>query len=133
MENNFDWIWISGIVAFIFAIMWLIIGIDVSGKPLEFQINCNVNNTECHVSEEDRGGNEYGLMAVNHAPDGNAFNYTISKGNNCTILEINDMEWDNLQVPEEQRYGRLGDMQVKYSYQVLCYSMGTLKLGDLWK
>lgn len=111
---------------------WLFIGIDVSGKPQEFQINCDVNNTECHVSSEDTQGNNYGLMAVNHAPNGDCFNYTISKGN-CIILEINNMEWDNPEVPEEQRYGRLGDMQVKYSYEVLCYSMGKLKLEELWK
>jgi hypothetical protein len=109
---------------------WLFVGIDVSGKPLEFQINCNVNNTECHVSGEDTQGNYYGLMAVNYSPDGNAFDYTLSKGN-CTILKTNDMEWHNTQVPEEQRYGRLGDMQVKYSYDVICYSMGKLSLKEL--
>lgn len=122
---------LAGIII-VAGLVWLFIGIDVSGKPLEFQINCNVNNTKCHVSSEDTQGNNYGLMAVNYAPRGDCFNYTISKGN-CTILKINDMERHNPQVPEEQRYGRLGDMQVKYSYEVVCYSMGTLKLEELWK
>lgn len=119
------------IAGFIIAgLVWLFFGIDVSGKPLEFQINCDVNNTECHVSSEDTGGDYYGLMAVNHAPNGDCFNYTISKGN-CTIKSISDMSFA---YPDGTiHYSELGDMQVKYSYEVICYSMGKLKLEELWK
>lgn len=133
MEDNFHWLLIVGVIVGLICfgfIIWLFIGIDVSGKPLDFQINCDVNNTECHVSEENTEGNYYGLMAVNHAPNGDCFNYTISKGN-CTIKEINDMSFN---FPDGIiQYSKLGDMQVKYSYEVVCYSMGTLKLEELWK
>ena len=139
MENNFNWIWIAGIVAFIFALMWLFIGIDVSGKPLQFQINCNPENTECHVSSEDTQGNNYGLMAVNHDYYGNAFNYTISKGN-CTIKSVDytcvDYHTQTNATNKElfrTECLRLDDMEVGYSYEVICYSMGTLKLEELWK
>lgn len=99
---------------------------------LEFQVNCNPEDTHCRVSSEDTKGNEYGLFAENVCyQEKSCINYTLSKGNNCTILSISDMEEPN--APLEWRYGHLGDMQVKYSYQVLCYSMGTLKLEEAWK
>lgn len=110
------------------GLLWLSIGID-SKKPLEFQINCNVDNTKCKVSGESTE-NYYGLMAINVCPMGNCFNQTINRGN-CTTNKINDMSF--VYPDGTIRYSELGDMQVKYSYEVICYSIETLKLLEFWK
>ena len=125
-----DWIILIFGIVFIGGLIWLFVGVDVSGRPLDFQINCNPNNTECHVSFEETKGYYYGLMAVNHDYSGNSLNYTISKGN-CVIKNYSEFGMDYIDGKYE--YPKLSGMEVRYSYEVTCYSLGKLKLEELWK